>query len=516
MSRYGHRRYGILLLLGLSATAVSLGAGISMLSESAAYRVLAIAPSAILIVVLAASAAPAALAKIRNLAADFRWWHWLWVLVFVSGLTFRIRDIETIHDTPVDFWAGSRVVLMGLVGLVLLGRLASRATDWGAALLRGVPAGVFLYGLISLISTLWSVYPAWTLYKSLEYLIDVALLAAVVTTVRNSEEIKSLFDVTWLLTGLLLLTVWLGVLLRPEVAVLTGVGLIGIEIQGILPSISNNGVGDLAATLLIVGATRLLFRNEHRSFYWLVCLAALPTLILAQSRSPATGAFLGLLAVLVLTRRFGLLALVGLAGAALLALTNAEAVVQQAFLRGQSPDQFYSLSGRVDYWAFAGGILRENPFLGLGGYAAGRFAVLGPLGVTETSSLHNAWLEILVGVGLIGFLPFLATFLRTWLNLLQPLNSESTPSIARELRIEAVGIFVLLCFRSIFTAEFIWHPPVFFFLMLGYAELLRRGRFEGVPAAQPALAGWRRGRPIHFRGASVCVERVLPHPVHRP
>src|SRR2546422_990485 len=479
MPRYGQARHNLPLLIGLSATAVLTGAGMSTLSESGVVPVVAVALATILFVVLAASVAPGALAKIRNLAAGFRWWHGLWFLLFVSGLTFRGRDIDTIREAPVDFWAGWRIGLIGLVAMVLLGRLAKRTSDWVPALLRGLPAGVFLYGLASLVSTLWSVYPMWTLYKSLEYLVDVALLVAVVGAVRNVEEIKSLFDWTWLLSGLLLLTVWLGVLLRPEAAVLTGVGLIGIQLQGVLPSIASNGVGDLGAILLLVAVTRLLFRSHHRSFYWLVCLAALPTLVLAQSRSPFTGALLGLLAVFVLARRFGLLAFVGLAGAALIALTNALGIVQQAFLRGQSPALVRSLSGRVDFWTFGWGLLRENPFLGLGGYAAGRFAVLGPLGDPGNSTVHNAWLEILFGVGVIGLLPFLATFLGIWTNLLRVRDTGSTPSIAQELRIEAVGIFVLLCFRSIFTVEFIWHPPLTFFLVLGYAELLRRVRLKG-------------------------------------
>jgi O-antigen ligase len=312
----------------------------------------------------------------------------------------------------------------------------------------------------------------------------------VVTAVRKVEDLKSLFDWTWLLFGLLLLTVWLGVFLRPEETVATGIGLLGVQIQGVLPLVSTNGVGDLGAALLIIAATRLLFRNRYRSFYWLVCLAALPTLILAQSRSPVAGALLGLVAVFLLERRFGLLALVGVAGAAFLVLTSGGAVVQQAFLRGQSPDLFYSLSGRVGWWSASWEVFREHPLLGLGGYAGGRFAVLGPLGVAA-SSIHNAWLEILLGIGVIGLVPFLATFVAIWCNVLRPLHTGSAPSVARELRVETIGIFILICVRSIFSVEFVWHPPLVFFLVLGHAELLRRARLEGIRAVRSASVAWR-------------------------
>jgi O-antigen ligase len=218
--------------------------------------------------------------------------------------------------------------------------------------------------------------------------------------------------------------------------------------------------------------------------------------VVAQSRSAATGALLGVLAVLALTHRFRLLTLVGLAGTALIALTSAEMFLREAFLRGQSPGMFYSLSGRVNWWIPAWELFLEHLPLGLGGYAAGRFGVLSYLGATETSSLHNTWLEILVGVGVIGFVPFLATFIGTWLNLLRPLNTGSTPSIVTELRIESVGVFVLLCFRSIFTVEFIWHPPLVFFLVLGYAELLRRYRCDRIYGTQSTPAPWTPERPV--------------------
>src|SRR6266566_2152461 len=219
-------------LLGAAIAAVALGAGISLLPTTTVVRVLAIGLGTILAIGLTVSAAPAALARIRTLAASMRWWHWLWLLVFISGLVFRVRDIETVQQAPLDAWAAGRMGLMGVVAIVLLSRLPRAQTDWVSVLLRGLPAGIFLCGVTSLVSTLWSVYPLWTLYKAIEYLIDVALLAAVLTAVRRVEELKSLFDLTWLLIGLLVATVWIGVILRPDLAVIRGIGLIGVQIQG--------------------------------------------------------------------------------------------------------------------------------------------------------------------------------------------------------------------------------------------------------------------------------------------
>jgi O-antigen ligase len=215
---------------------------------------------------------------------------------------------------------------------------------------------------------------------------------------------------------------------------------------------------------------------------------------------------LGLFMVLLLRRRLGLLTVVGLAGAVLLSVTSAETVLQQAVLRGQSVEMFRSLSGRVNWWAPAWEAFRDNPLLGLGGYAAGRFGVLDAIGATEPSSLHNAWLEVLVGVGLVGFLPFLWTVLGTWVTLLRGDPTNAASEVVLALRVEALGVFTLICLRSAFTVEFIWHAPTTFFLILCFAELLRRSRpgvtvprrgaerLRGMP--QPAGLG----RPAAVRG----------------
>jgi O-antigen ligase len=479
----------MVIVLGMGLVAVGLAAAISLLPESTLAWGLVGGPGIILLGGLAISASPDAVLKVRRLAGELRWWHWLWFLVFLSGLVFRVRDIDTIQKAPLDAWAAWRVGLMGVVAVVLLSRLPGRRTDWVPALVRGLLSGVFLCAFTSVVSTLWSVYPLWTLYRSIEYLIDLALLAAIVTAVRSTEELKSLFDWTWVLCGLLLCTVWLGVVLRPDIAVIKGIGLIGVQVQGVLPAASANAVGDMGAILLIIAGTRLLFRKQSRTFYWLVCLVAIPTLLLSQSRSPATGAMLGLLAVLLVERRFGLLTVLGIVTAAFMTLTSAEAVVQQAFLRGQNPSLFYSLSGRVGWWTVAWEVLREHPVLGLGGYAGARFAVLNSLGVTDASSIHNAWLDILLGVGIVGFVPLLATLGGVWVNLLRPLYGAAIPSTVREVRAEALAIFVLVWVRSFFTVEFTWHPSLLFLLVLAQAELLRRSR---LPHAHPAR--WLRIR----------------------
>ena len=53
-------------------------------------------------------------------------------------------------------------------------------------------------------------------------------------------------------------------------------------------------------------------------------------------------------------------------------------------------------------------------------------------------------------------------------------------SLVQRLQVEAIGILAVLSVRSMFTVELIWHPPLNFLLVLGFAEYLRRAYREKV------------------------------------
>lgn len=202
--------------------------------------------------------------KIRKLFGQLKSWHLLWFMAFLSGLTFRIRGIEDIQENTLDSAVIHRVVLMGIVGLVLLGAFSLRRSPGVGNLFRGLIGWMTTYAIVNVLSTLWSVYPTWTFYKSVEYLTTVALIAAIVDRVQATREFKVLFDWTWLLMGLMLVSVWLGVISNPEEAILRGVGLLDVQIQGIFPRVSANGVGDLGASIGIVSFVRLLYTKLRR------------------------------------------------------------------------------------------------------------------------------------------------------------------------------------------------------------------------------------------------------------
>ena len=135
---------------------------------------------------------------VREFFSSLHWWHGLWVMMILSGLVWRKRDSAAIADNPLDIWAIYRIALIGILGLILLTRLLKRKTDWFKILVTGSIGLLTGYALIAIFSTLWSVYPLWTLYKSVEYLIDLALISAIVVAARNVNDFKNLFDLAFI------------------------------------------------------------------------------------------------------------------------------------------------------------------------------------------------------------------------------------------------------------------------------------------------------------------------------
>jgi len=470
---------GLVVTWGSTTTVLQHGGALSML-------VLVAVPVALILFVVAMRRV---FSLLRGLKAQLSWWHGLWLLLFASALVFRVRGANQIERNPVDAWAMYRIGLELIVASVLLIRLALRRTLWFGSMFRGFVGVITLFGTVELASTVWSVFPAWTSYKSFEYLLDIALLAAILATVRSVKSYKDFFNWTWTLYGLLLLSVWLGVILWPQQALYAygfKVGLLGARLQGVLPAVSANDVGTYAAILALVSLCRLLpvaGGKTDRAWYVLLFVASLATMVCSQTRSAIAGFLFGVFLLLFFSRRLGLSAFLTFVVAPLLILSSLGGLIWSFLERGQNAQQIATLSSRVDWWSFAWQKFLQRPLLGYGAYAAGRFAVLAKHGLTETSTMHSDYLEMIVGTGIWGLLLFLAALLGAWWFLARYLRQSTVMKDDQQLTYEAVVVLGLLTFRSIFMTMLTWHPPLDFLVILGYAEFLRRRRLREIPLA---------------------------------
>jgi O-antigen ligase len=165
-------------------------------------------------------------------------------------------------------------------------------------------------------------------------------------------------------------------------------------------------------------------------------------------------------------------------------------------LRGEDPSGIAGLNGRAAFWTTGIESISAHLLTGIGAYAGGRFGVLEQIG-QDAVTLHNTYVEVLVGTGIPGLIAIVFVLVGTWWTLLKKIRQRSAgsdPSAA----VAAGSALAVLTVRSFFDTELIWHTAFVFFAIVLYAESMRRQRSAPratVVAASRALIGTTMARP---------------------
>lgn len=419
--------------------------------------------------------------RLLHLRAEWTWGHGLILLLYISTLVFRVRDVGAATSQPVDAWALLRLGPEALVASSLLFRLVSRRTLWLGSLFRGLLGALAIYGLVCTISSIWSVYASWTLYKSLEFLLDISVLAAILATVDSVVDMRSMLNWIWTLYAAELVWTWIGAAIWPAEAFDET-----FRLSGVWPMVASNSIGVSGALVSLVAFARLLSvdtKKSERAWYAVVFAFGLVSLIASQTRNALAGFVFGIFVVLWYQRRTWIGLFASAAGVLLIFYAGLAPKIGDYLAREQTESQIEGLSARTVWWSYAWEQLMQHPFTGLGAYAAGKFAVLGHLGVGEASQMHSDWIEIMAGTSFWGMIPFAVAVIGCWWVLGRTYWDRSLSPAERGLSCEALGVLAVITLRSFFNVELMWHVPFLFLAVLGYAEFLRRKR------KQPRTAG---------------------------
>jgi len=480
-----------LAFLGLLVAGLVLSlAGRSLMDRYGSAAALVLILGGPLFLVFLIAAFRQCIGKYHEFKKQLTWWHWLWLIMVASNFVFRTRDIETVNQQPLDTAAIYRVSLVGLTAFLLVLRLVMRRPNWLSSLFTGLVGVVTAFALTCVLSTVWSVNPPWTLYKSLEYLVDISLQAAILATVRSIESIETLMDWTWVICGVLVTVAWIEAPIWPEDALEGSGGYMGGPLQyrlsGVYPGLGFNMLGTYGAILATVAICRLLptaGRKFDRLWYSAVFLLGTVTMVFAQTRSAIGGFVVGVLLAFIFTKRIRLGLVLGAGSALVLAVSGAGGKVMEFLQRGQSTDQIASLSGRTEWWGAAWEAFKLRPFTGYGAFAAG-MSVFSRLGVKEITPLHSDYVEVLVGIGFWGPLFLIAGLIGTWWVLIKYSHRLPAASLERQLAVEAIAVLGVLTVRSTVMGVIMSQPPIQYFAVLGYAEYLRRRYARGAAPSQ--------------------------------
>ncbi|MBX6763125.1 MAG: O-antigen ligase family protein [Rubrobacteraceae bacterium] len=471
---------------------------------------------ALLILLFATLFVPAiilTLGKVASLpvhTAPFRTLYFAWAALLAGSSVWNLsREVRhSINQAGVDNYVRLLFLVVGLMTILFL---ATRYRfGFASGLIRGVIGIYFVFALWGGLSTFWSVYPGSTLYKSFEYLVMVLLFALsafmVSEVVRGPSNrmlaLKSIFDWNWFLVFASLVMVYVGVAVWPSYALMPSKGVLPFSLQGALPAIAANGVGQLSAILGVVALARLIM-GKSRLLYGPLFVFSVLTMLLAQSRSPILAFALGALVVMIAGRKFVLLIVSAVLGAGV--LLSAYAGTIYAYMdRGQSTGELDTLTGRTVFWKASLEAARHRWLTGYGANAGGRYILDNNLSISDISTVHSTYVETLIDTGVIGSAILLVGLGVVWVSIVKLRRTAAMSPISKALWVECLGVMMVLSVRSIFSVVFVWSSTVLIFgVVLVFVTVMGREagrrRADANNHAAQLLSAQRRRRSGVYR-----------------
>ena len=271
---------------------------------------------------------------------------------------------------------------------------AMRATDLRFAYIA--------FAALYFLSTLWSSIPIQTLGKSAELLLAGMVFFEASRGDDPIARIEGLRRITLLTMSTLGSLAVLGFCLRLPAFIQHRAGLIS-STTAQAPFLSGNGLGYVASALILVVLAEWQAHRLPARSAMIQIVYALALFSVSASRT-ALGILL-LSILLVVFKRSKLIGVLAVS-AVLIAGTMFSTEIVTRLQGKQTSNSFVTLSGRTVVWTAAVRQFEQHPMLGVGGGVGGKMVIanIGNMYLEAMSSLHNGFLEVLTGLGSIGFL----------------------------------------------------------------------------------------------------------------
>lgn len=310
------------------------------------------------------------------------------------------------------------------------------------------------------------------------YLVIFALLVILVTNALVNQPphqrivyLKRLWDLTILVLVLRLLFFVLGVSIAFEQAVtvvpLGTITLFRVRPDGFWGALNANTAGYFGALLLVVVVNRFkhvgAFRPAwllHLYWFFIGCLS-ITALILAYSRTAF--AALGVVGIIYVVSYRKYLWLAGIMLIVVVVGFQSNAITTY-LMRGQDISTVGSFSNRWYIWLATLRAFQESPLVGYG-YFGGERPILEAFmsryypGEPVVGTSHNAFLSVLLGTGLLGFLPFAAAFLLIGWHIINHFKlTRGQDGLYRLLANELFAVFLIIFISSLTLTTMVYVP----------------------------------------------------------
>lgn len=246
----------------------------------------------------------------------------------------------------------------------------------------------------------------------------------------------------------------------------------------LIPSTQLSAVAGMVAIIALID---ILARRSGR--FTLLTLAISLALMLASiGRGGMLATAVAMALAITAFRKMHLaLCLALISALILLAVPDAIDTTWHVLSRGQSEGEIMSLTGRVQLWQTVVELIAMKPLLGWGYVSGGRVALLSAFHWWPATHTHNAFLEMLLALGLLGGLILSLLMWKTYASLARYLRREwsSIHSTDRSLdTLKVLSLMVLLTIEGLFAPGFSGAPRAATALLIGSAFFADHLRLE--------------------------------------
>ena len=451
---------------------------------------------------------PAVLAFVGLLVFTYRWparaMTLAYLLIPIAGTKFRNRNAMDAVNSVLDGQVVFEVGLYALIGIMTVTIMYSTRFRWPRLTLM---ARVLLaFTALTGISALWSYAPMLTIVRSVQ-LATLVLLTVVTVTAFGASR------VTRALTSAVIVYVLVCAALAAAFPAFQGTTT---DHQGFRRfswfSLHPITVAIYAGMALMLLATGIMYardglRSRRLGIPEVLYAVPLGVILLATNSRGPLFAVVGTIALILAIKLLRPVAATAVVAAALLGvlafnatgmtldsllvnLDNGQSPLREVVLRGQTPEEFESLTGRTELWTELVPLYWERPMMGFG-YQASRQLVL------ETrpwaGHAHNGLIETMLDLGIIGTLLL-------WIPVLTILFLRRSPADDRQrewLRVTFIAAIVFSLLNSATDVGFagpIGLETELVLLCVFGAECLKVT--AALPAPEVEFAALGRRRPI--------------------
>lgn len=338
---------------------------------------------------------------------------------------------------------------------------------------------LLLYGFVALFSSL--LVPTnsfYTMWKSIEIIIDVTAIVSIIAYAQSPYGPINAYKWLMAYNAMMLIFIVAGAIITPDESFRSSRGIIPVFLQGSFPVSNPNSVGFISVQLVIHNIA-IMCRAPSKTYKIIALIIACISfiaLILAQSRTSTAGLIAGLIVYLYLDKKKFMALSLMVVGALIMLYTSGADLVTGYLQRGQSEELMTSLSGRTHGWTAAWEMFQQSPWIGHGFAAAARTEILG---TENASTLHGALFDVIVGVGLIGLIPWLLAILgalKAMTVLTLRMSSWVRNKYERSIHAEFSAITAILVIRSATSSGTAMHEHAFMLLLciIGYSYMMLR------------------------------------------